>query len=124
MQATLVSPSARHQRHQCIGTISRIPLMNHAPARVVTPRASPALHLTPRQREVLSLLCEGLPNKSIARTLDISAATVKAHIGCILLQLGVTSRLQAVISAHSRGLVAEPSQEFTAAYAAPERLAA
>jgi DNA-binding CsgD family transcriptional regulator len=57
------------------------------------------VHLTPRQREVLSLLCEGLPNKLICRRLNISTGTVKVHIGSILKYLGVSSRLQAVVSA-------------------------
>ena len=62
-------------------------------------------HLTRRQLEVLALLCEGLPNKLICRELDISAGTVKAHISSILSELGVGSRLQAVVEAHRRGLL-------------------
>jgi len=52
-----------------------------------------SLRLTPRQLEVLALLCEGLPNKLICRRLSISAGTVKAHISGILRELGVASRL-------------------------------
>ena len=63
-------------------------------------------HLTPRQIEVLSLLCQGLPNKLICRQLNISASTVKVHISCILRELGVTSRVQAVVRAHRSGIVA------------------
>ena len=62
-------------------------------------RAAPPPHLTTRQREVLSLLCEGLPNKLICRRLNIAPATVKAHISSILRELGVSSRLQAVVAA-------------------------
>jgi len=62
-------------------------------------------HLTPRQLEVLALLCEGLPNKLICRRLNISAGTVKAHISSILRELGVASRLQAVVAARRRGLI-------------------
>ena len=65
------------------------------------------MHLTPRQLEVLSLLCEGLPNKLICRQLNIAAGTVKVHIGVILRELGVTSRLQAVVAASRRGLFGE-----------------
>jgi DNA-binding NarL/FixJ family response regulator len=65
------------------------------------------VNLTPREREVLSLLCEGLPNKSIGRRLNISAGTVKIHVGKILSGLGVASRLQAVVIAHRQGLVGE-----------------
>ncbi|MGZ8197583.1 MAG: response regulator transcription factor [Burkholderiales bacterium] len=73
------------------------------------------LHLTPRELEVLALLCEGLPNKLISRRLNISAATVKCHISRILDELGVASRLQAVVVAARFGLVtpagAEPAGE-------------
>ena len=57
---------------------------------------------TPRQLDVLALLCEGLPNKSICRRLNIATGTVKVHISCILRELGVTSRLQAVVAAQAR----------------------
>jgi DNA-binding CsgD family transcriptional regulator len=63
--------------------------------------------LTPRQLEVLALLCEGLPNKLICRRLSISAGTVKAHISGILRELGVASRLQAVVAARRSGLLGE-----------------
>ena len=58
-----------------------------------------SVQLTARQRDVLMLLCEGLPNKLIARRLNIAGATVKVHIGHILRELGVSSRLQAVVAA-------------------------
>lgn len=61
--------------------------------------------LTPRQLEVLALLCEGLPNKLIARRLDMAGGTVKVHIVRILRALNVSSRLQAVISARSLWLL-------------------
>ena len=64
-----------------------------------------ALRLTPRQLEVLSLLCEGLPNKLICRELNISAGTVKVHVSCILRELGVTSRVQAVVHARRCGII-------------------
>src|SRR4051812_11975055 len=62
--------------------------------------------LTPREMEVLALLCEGLPNKLIERRLGIGAGTVKCHVANILSKLGVASRLQAVIEAQRRGLLA------------------
>ena len=64
-------------------------------------------HLTPRQLEVLKLLCEGLPNKLICRRLNIATGTVKVHISGILRELGVTSRLQAVVAARRCGLLGE-----------------
>jgi DNA-binding NarL/FixJ family response regulator len=62
--------------------------------------------LTPREMEVLALLCEGLPNKLIERRLGIGAGTVKCHVANILSKLGVASRLQAVIEAQRRRLLA------------------
>ncbi len=68
---------------------------------------APPVHLTPRQQEVLLLLWEGLPNKLICRRLNISTGTVKVHISSILRELGVASRLQAVVSARRGGLLGE-----------------
>jgi DNA-binding CsgD family transcriptional regulator len=82
-------------------------------------RATRPLHLTPRELEVLALLCEGLPNKLISRRLNISAATVKCHISRILDELGVSSRLQAVVVAARFGLIAESAPQLVAPPAAP-----
>ncbi len=81
------------------------------------PTARPE-HLTPRQLDVLALLCEGLPNKLIGRRLNISSATVKIHVANILRALNVASRLQAVIAARSLGVKfseAEPMRWETVA---------
>jgi DNA-binding NarL/FixJ family response regulator len=55
--------------------------------------------LTLRQRRVLELLSTGLSNKRIARALDISEITVKAHVTAIFRKLGVTNRVQAGLEA-------------------------
>jgi len=55
--------------------------------------------LTPQQFRVLGMLCAGLLNKQIAYDLDVSEATVKAHVTAILRKLGVTTRTQAVLAA-------------------------
>jgi DNA-binding NarL/FixJ family response regulator len=55
--------------------------------------------LTPQQVRVLMMLSEGLLNKQIAYELDVSEATVKAHVSAILQKLDVDSRTQAVIAA-------------------------
>jgi DNA-binding NarL/FixJ family response regulator len=55
--------------------------------------------LTLRQRRVLELLSTGLSNKRIARQLDISEITVKAHVTAIFRKLGVTNRVQAGLEA-------------------------
>lgn len=57
--------------------------------------------LTPQQQRVLMMLTDGLLNKQIAIDLDISEATVKAHITAILRKLDVHTRTQAVIAARS-----------------------
>ncbi|MBG6078950.1 response regulator [Rubrivivax gelatinosus] len=54
--------------------------------------------LTPRQGEVLGLLLKGLPNKLIARELDLSVETVKDHVAAVLRALGVSTRTQAVLA--------------------------
>lgn len=51
--------------------------------------------LTPREREVLALLREGLPNKVIANRLNLSEVTVKSHLFSIFRKLGVQNRVQA-----------------------------
>jgi DNA-binding NarL/FixJ family response regulator len=53
--------------------------------------------LTPQQSRVLGMLAEGLLNKQIAYELNVSEATIKAHVSAILLKLKVDSRTQAVI---------------------------
>ena len=57
-----------------------------------------AIGLTPRQGEVLALLLKGLPNKLIARELNLSVETVKDHVAAVLRALGVSSRTQAVLA--------------------------
>ncbi|MDQ2779969.1 MAG: response regulator transcription factor [Pseudomonadota bacterium] len=54
--------------------------------------------LTPRQTEVLSLLLKGLPNKLIAREMNLSVETIKDHVAAVLRALGVNSRTQAVLA--------------------------
>ncbi len=53
--------------------------------------------LTPQQTRVLGMLAEGKLNKQIAYELQVSEATVKAHVSAVLQKLGVDSRTQAVI---------------------------
>jgi DNA-binding NarL/FixJ family response regulator len=61
--------------------------------------------LTAREREVLSLVAVGLPNKSIARRLTISEKTVKAHLTHVFTVLGVRDRTSAALWAQRNGLV-------------------
>jgi DNA-binding NarL/FixJ family response regulator len=69
-------------------------------------RAEPLLEpLTPREVEVLGLIAEGLPNKTIAGRLGIGESTVKFHVNAILGKLGVESRSEAIVQAARLGLV-------------------
>jgi two-component system, NarL family, nitrate/nitrite response regulator NarL len=68
-------------------------------------RAALVEPLTPRELEVLRLLAEGLPNKTIAARLEISEHTVKFHVNTILGKLGVASRTEAVVRATRLGLI-------------------
>jgi DNA-binding NarL/FixJ family response regulator len=71
--------------------------------------AAPATELSDREREVLALVAEGLPNKLIARRLDISEKTVKAHLTSVFKQIGVTDRTQAALWAERHGLTRRES---------------
>jgi NarL family two-component system response regulator LiaR len=66
---------------------------------------APGHNLTPREREVLSLLSEGLSNPDIAARLYVSRATIKAHVAHILAKLGVSNRAEAVALAIQQQLV-------------------
>jgi ATP/maltotriose-dependent transcriptional regulator MalT len=61
--------------------------------------------LTARERDILARISEGLPNKRIARVLDISPETVKSHLKRIFLKLGVSTRTEALSSGRSLGLL-------------------
>jgi DNA-binding CsgD family transcriptional regulator len=71
----------------------------------VTPSWKPELERVPllsaREGEVFELLGEGYSNRSVARELDITERTVKFHVAQVLSKLGVESRLQAGLVAHS-----------------------
>ena len=60
--------------------------------------------LSPREEEVLALVAEGLPNKLIARRLEIAEKTVKAHLTSVFAAIGVTDRTQAALWARDHGL--------------------
>jgi DNA-binding NarL/FixJ family response regulator len=82
------------------------PLDPRAARTIISARAEPDPigALSGREREVLALLVEGLPNKLIARRLEISEKTVKSHLTRIFRELGVTDRTQAALWAERHGL--------------------
>ena len=63
-----------------------------------------AADLTPREREVLALVRAGLANKQIARRLEISDRTVKAHLTSTFQRIGVVDRTQAALWAERNGI--------------------
>ncbi|MEV6632460.1 response regulator transcription factor [Actinoplanes sp. NPDC051470] len=87
------------------------PLDPKAARVLLTSRRAPrkALTLTDREQEVLRLVGQGLPNKSIARRLGISERTVKAHLTSVYQQLGVTDRTQAALWAQRQSEVLGPT---------------
>lgn len=82
------------------------PLDPRAARTILTARSrpDPLAALSARERDVLELLVEGLPNKLIARRLEISEKTVKTHLTSIFRALDVTDRTQAALWAQKRGL--------------------
>ena len=89
----------------------------YAAARGESPLAPKAAHailrarseqqtvtLSGRELEVLACVAEGLQNKQIARRLEISEKTVKAHLTSVFSQIGVTDRTQAALWAQRNGL--------------------
>jgi DNA-binding NarL/FixJ family response regulator len=75
------------------------PLAPRAASALLAARAGrrPAEGLTPRERDVLLMVAQGLPNKQIARRLEISERTVKGHLTHIFERIGVTDRTQAAL---------------------------
>ncbi|GAA0522050.1 response regulator transcription factor [Pigmentiphaga daeguensis] len=88
------------------GQVVRPP--ENLPASLAVLSEQPPGRLTPRQTEVLCLLCEGLRNSEIAERLATTEKTVKAHISAIFAALGVVNRTQAVLAARRAGLFGKP----------------
>jgi DNA-binding NarL/FixJ family response regulator len=61
--------------------------------------------LTPREREVLELIAQGLSNAEIAESLFVSQQTVKTHVAHVLRKIGARDRAQAVVVAYESGVV-------------------
>ena len=85
-----------HQREELLGVLRRS-------RREEEERLAPFAALTPREREVLDCLMEGMPAETIAKTSFVSVATVRSQIRSILSKLGVNSQLAAVAMARSAG---------------------
>jgi len=82
------------------------PIAPRAAAELVRERQERSVPgLTDREREVLTLVAEGLQNKLIARRLGISEKTVKAHLTRVFATIGVSDRTQAALWARRHGLI-------------------
>jgi DNA-binding NarL/FixJ family response regulator len=68
----------------------------------------PGDDLTPREREVLMLVAEGVSNRQIAETLVVSERTARTHVSAILGKLGLVSRTQAALWAVREGIGSDP----------------
>jgi DNA-binding NarL/FixJ family response regulator len=73
----------------------------HQPDEKALDLAERLASLTPQQFRVLTMMTEGMLNKQIAYDLDVSEATIKAHVTAIFRKLGVRTRTQAVIAVQS-----------------------
>jgi DNA-binding CsgD family transcriptional regulator/pimeloyl-ACP methyl ester carboxylesterase len=69
--------------------------------------------LSPREREILALIAEGLANADIAERLDISEKTVRNHVSNVFDKLGVWTRAQAIVFARDRGFHSGESKTQT-----------
>jgi DNA-binding NarL/FixJ family response regulator len=79
------------------------------PGRTPIPHSTIGADLTEREREILKLLADGLPNADIADRLHLSKGTVQNYISSIFVKLDVTDRTQAAVIALRHGLVSEES---------------
>lgn len=94
------SIAVRRDGHRIVGVFGLA--KRRRPAR---PQPRRPLHLTPRQRETLALLGEGASTEVIAERLGVARETARNHVRSVLRELGVSSRLEAVVDAHARGLL-------------------
>lgn len=76
-----------------------------AQSEISQPLEKSTLHLTPRQVEVLSRLCQGHSNKLIGRELGMSDNTVRSHLAVVFRELGACSRTEVAFLAHKKGLI-------------------
>lgn len=90
------------------GTSAQPPTAAAIPCAAMTDEIALLSELTPRQSDVLRLICAGIGNREIALQLDVAEKTVKTHITAILSALGVQNRTQATLLARRGGLLGKP----------------
>jgi DNA-binding NarL/FixJ family response regulator len=70
--------------------------------------------LTPREREVLGLICEGRSDEDISDALELSRNTVRNHVSSVYMKIGVHRRAAAIVWARTRGILKyEPPRNGT-----------
>ncbi len=89
---------------EMVGSLARQVRGEALPQRAERRAPAPFAELTPREREILEAVADGLSNKMIARALQITEGTVKLHVKAILRKLGVRSRVEAAVAAVEHGL--------------------
>jgi len=89
---------------ELVGSLARLVGGKPGPAPAAPRPAAPFAALTPREREILECIADGMSNKMIARALDITDGTVKLHVKAILRKLGMRSRVEAAVAAAEHGL--------------------
>jgi DNA-binding NarL/FixJ family response regulator len=104
----LLKDAEPEEIHAAIRAASRgeAPLAPRAAAALLADRrsrSSSTVDLSPREREVLQLVLDGLANKQIARRLGISEKTVKGHLTNLFQRIGVSDRTQAALWAERTG---------------------
>ncbi len=109
---SLLSKAVRvvHQGQYWVGRDVVSDLVRHIRNHRTAAPGAHTVHLTPREREVLLGLSEGLSNKEIANLLHTREDTVKHHLTNIYDKLGVSSRLEAVLFAHHHQLLQSASE--------------
>src|SRR6185436_9580264 len=88
---------AKAIRAACKGIATYAPEVTDILIRSIREPSPIVEELTPREREVLSLMIKGMGNNEIAEILVISRATTKNHVSNILAKLGVVSRMEAIV---------------------------
>jgi len=89
---------------ELVGSLARLVGGKSGPEAAPARPAAPFAELTPREREILECIADGMSNKLIARALDITDGTVKLHVKAILRKLGMRSRVEAAVAAVEHGL--------------------
>lgn len=92
----------------CLGELVVSPKLTNLLAKQLRSKLSPVQreidNLTARELDILKLLAQSLPNKMIARKLDIAETTVKVHVKHLLKKLQLRSRVEAAVWAYQQGV--------------------